>query len=295
LTNHQLYWECHTSLVEEGGMSHLPIVYKRRMQQPQDFWPAMDRDYSNRQLGYASDKIPAITGIMKQLSGDPTNDFLKFGFMPKRVARDILWESDGGQGSTPLTRRVDGNSQLIKDPPSWSWAYWNGSIDFESYLQTATLSNATFSATSADVLLIHGAQCSELQAGAKMTRGIEGPTDIVYSARHSNVLTLMDKESNVVGWGAFDLNPNRTGGNIDEKKVVCALVSTVAWGQAIELNQGHQAANVLLLNVSKSTPGMFCRVGVGQVWDVGSVVWKQDISPLAVASVQEPSHAISTS
>ncbi|EXM03562.1 hypothetical protein FOIG_05272 [Fusarium odoratissimum NRRL 54006] len=78
----------------------------------------MIRDYSNRQLGYANDKIPTITGIMKQLSGDPTNDFLKFGFMPQRVARDMLWESGGGQGTTPLTQRVDADNQVIKDPPS---------------------------------------------------------------------------------------------------------------------------------------------------------------------------------
>ncbi|KAK2055669.1 hypothetical protein LY76DRAFT_648198 [Colletotrichum caudatum] len=293
LTDHQLYWECRTALLEEDGMSHLPVTYKRKALRPQDFWPSMIRDYSGRTLSYDSDKIPAVTGIAKELSGEPNNGFLEFGFMPQRFGRDILWESGGGLGAAALKRREVGGKVLSR-PPSWSWAYWNGSIDFETYLQDATLSSATYSVRD-DVLQIRGAQYAELQAGAKMaTSLIAGPTDIVYSVRREredrekSLLTLKDKGTlDDVGWVSFDVNPNRSGGDADEKKVVSVRVSTTTWTYPGKPDQVQKAANVLILNALKSAPGVYRRVGVGQVWDVNLVDWKQATGPMPVGSFEE--------
>ncbi|KAH8664614.1 hypothetical protein BX600DRAFT_550615 [Xylariales sp. PMI_506] len=304
LTGHQLYWECRTELWEEGGMLHSPISYKNSSvgnENQGSRWQLMVREYSNRELGYYSDKIPAFLGVANQLSehmspgaADP---FVKYGFLGPRIGRDLLWESAAGAGASPLTVLTLNAARkevrkVLPAPHAWSWAFWNGSLDFESYLETATLTTPSDGYTVDDhgILLVLGARMGAAACGAPMasSKSMVGPTDIVYSVSPNNLVGILDgQRTGLIGWAALDRDPDRPGALVSEKDFVLLSVSSTGWGASGDSSgAGHSTANVLVLNKIQIAPGVdgFARVGTGQVWDARTVVWMQTGDKIRIAS-----------
>lgn len=297
LAPHQLYWECRQNLIEEGGMMHLPTVFKRpAAQNAQGFWPAMVREYSRRQLGYYQDKVPAILGIANQLKTHVDDQFPVFGFLAGRVARDLLWESAGGPRGVPLTRLMLTVPEIPKvdSPYAWSWAFWNGTIDFESYLENATLQHqTTYSVTNTGTnngtLWVSNAMTATIGAGMRIqNQELAGQTDIIYTVVHQNLFQMVDlKSRNQIGWCAFDRDPERNGANWNEKnEIVCLSVSHTSWATKDKIPQHKTATNVLMLNSISHVPE-FGRIGVAQIWDNTTVAW-QAFTKAPTLSVRSP-------
>ena len=79
------------------------------------------RNYTSRQLTYASDIINAFEGVAARLRPLFRSDLL-FGIPRSELDSQILWQPDG-----PMTRRRDPQTGLPIFP-SWSWAGWVGKV-----------------------------------------------------------------------------------------------------------------------------------------------------------------------
>jgi len=83
-------------------------------------------EYSRLDLSYAKDKLPAISGIAKQLkstSGPELGDYLA-GLWERNIELDLLWHVTG---SSPIYLR----RPHPRSAPSWSWASVGNQIVFE--------------------------------------------------------------------------------------------------------------------------------------------------------------------
>ena len=81
-------------------------------------WRSTVTRYSLRNLTYTSDKLPAIGGIASQFA-KLTGDIYHAGCWWSSIARDIMFTTSGEEGRVTPYRA-----------PSWSWASYNGRIDW---------------------------------------------------------------------------------------------------------------------------------------------------------------------
>ena len=278
-TKHQVYFECRREIVEECGTRNMTSVYKRlpyyadnqlpynpediRMQLQKN-WQSMIRDYSARDLSFASDKIPAITGIAKQIQGQSKDPAIKFGFFQDRLVVDILWEASG-KSLVPIA------PPLGRDLPTWSWAFWDGKVDWETYLAKAK-PRADLKAFTDGTLQASKARLINIQAGAPVQFNKAQSADwLVYTVNHLVHHMLLDPPASSIGWAAYDSNPHSSGADIDAKKLQCMLVSETIDETDDKGKNGEKkrAFNVLLVSLVGNNPhgNTYIRRGVGQVLD----------------------------
>jgi hypothetical protein len=151
---HQTYWECNSIVVGEwegcgeprassidglleGLIDEWSRPYTSTSTPPWiEPWSTLVERYSNRKLTIASDRLPALAGLARQIA-DHTGDRYCAG----------LWQSSFGYG---LCWACWGPAKtLFKDPsryepekyqgPTWSWASTNGSVRYFSVIEEATL------------------------------------------------------------------------------------------------------------------------------------------------------------
>lgn len=139
-----LYWECHSATYSEGGLSpsetgsgNPSIFSKARLsdvwneEQQGSFsdelerWYACLDEYSNRNLTYSSDKLPAVAGLAKSMHDrTPQLDIYYAGIWKADFVRGLLWRARKlGCLSQPPSYRA----------PSWSWAALEGEIKHDWY------------------------------------------------------------------------------------------------------------------------------------------------------------------
>ncbi|QRD81586.1 heterokaryon incompatibility protein-domain-containing protein [Aspergillus flavus] len=87
-------------------------------------WRRMVQSYTRHNLTYAAkDKLPAISGLAavfdQEFPGHHVGDYLG-GIWRGDIYRGLLWYRDGN--AIDRDRRIEG--------PSWSWASWDGPINF---------------------------------------------------------------------------------------------------------------------------------------------------------------------
>lgn len=159
-----LYWECVTTYASEwspegitpdsrsGDNEYIHVLRKeaagiakedrnRRFENKYHAWHLLAQDYSRRKLTYDSDKVVALSGIIKNLS-EPKKDSCHFGVWEKLLWRDLLWlvytkntilkSFHGSWGTLPPMGPPGQRLSLETDIPSWSWMSVHGSVCFQA-------------------------------------------------------------------------------------------------------------------------------------------------------------------
>ncbi|EPE32859.1 hypothetical protein GLAREA_05871 [Glarea lozoyensis ATCC 20868] len=86
-----------------------------------DHWQTLCSHYSHRELSFASDKLPAISGIAKQTAKRVNSEYLA-GLWRMHLMHDLFWNTKC------LATRPD-----VYRAPSWSWASVEGHIAWPTW------------------------------------------------------------------------------------------------------------------------------------------------------------------
>ncbi|KAH8650588.1 heterokaryon incompatibility protein-domain-containing protein [Tricladium varicosporioides] len=135
-TQSELIFECRTEVVSEDGAKPRGF-YSMGLAQKFSGGGTVERDmywrwhdliesYSIRELTFESDKLPAVSGVAKQIQG-PTDSVYLAGLWKDNLPMELCWSVD----------YVSTNSSLNMQPetyiaPSWCWASVNGALEFVS-------------------------------------------------------------------------------------------------------------------------------------------------------------------
>lgn len=97
-------------------------------------WRHMAVQYSRPMLTFASDKLPALSGLAEQLRRQTGHRYLA-GLRYETLIFDLLWR----RGTAPWVGKVDMDPSLDRTSstwraPSWSWASVNGPVSYDPYL-----------------------------------------------------------------------------------------------------------------------------------------------------------------
>ncbi|RYP89745.1 hypothetical protein DL770_004133 [Monosporascus sp. CRB-9-2] len=122
----------------EGTFAVISIADELKQEGHEFLWMSIIEHYTERQLTFESDKLPALGGIAKLAVLSRGDQYLA-GIRKGSLHRELFWtpavRTDAG-GQNVL--RVSFNSLLdsLNAPtpyiaPSWSWARWKGSIRFD--------------------------------------------------------------------------------------------------------------------------------------------------------------------
>lgn len=187
-------------------------------------WGNMVNSFTNRNLTYASDRLPAISGLANLLKTSPNDEYM-CGLWRDTLARELLWEveSHSSQDGTALSRR-----QEQFQAPSWSWASvtgpiaprrhteqnqenWNEVIDVLDS-STALATANPFGPVKYGLVILHG---SLVPVWLKDTSGTSG-FDLHFSSQTSNSqkvsIQLGEGRCDVIG----DVNYTCTEVNLDD-------------------------------------------------------------------------------
>jgi hypothetical protein len=118
------FWECKASLATEflpEGFSKIyavPILDPHRKKDFRFWWMTVVELYSDANLTFDEDKLPAISGIARRSHEEEGMQYLA-GMWRDQLELDLCWEA------TKLHKRP------IWRAPSWSWASINGRVNME--------------------------------------------------------------------------------------------------------------------------------------------------------------------
>ncbi|KAK5998918.1 hypothetical protein PT974_01302 [Cladobotryum mycophilum] len=104
-------------------------------------WRMIIKSYTSRQLTYASDKLPAASGIASLTPQASTDEYLA-GLWRKPLLIDLLWQAMPCNGRTGMTMTYPSDQQQA---PSWSWASLNHGVlwnHFNQFEPLATVDEA---------------------------------------------------------------------------------------------------------------------------------------------------------
>jgi hypothetical protein len=213
----ELFWECNervscectflnSTASSRRRASHSPkMVHVRAQKNASEAalssrWRSVVSEYTSGQLTYASDKLPAIAGIAKQLmSRMPPQKYLA-GLWERSLVHDLIW-------------RVDSPCALAGElsTPSWSWASVLGPVSYPAIEDSD--SDAVSAAVTVDIV---DADCSSATSdtlvnctsGFIVLRGGLVPTRLQNYVTRDSYATS-DKEKNnfgvsVLGGGRFN-------------------------------------------------------------------------------------------
>ncbi|ETS86568.1 hypothetical protein PFICI_00396 [Pestalotiopsis fici W106-1] len=122
----QLYYECDNGIVSEDGSrqtrlhGNLPRPHQKIVQSDKEnlhtLWYSLVWEYGERDLTYATDKLPAMSGLARVLSTRIGADYVA-GIWSDALIDGLAWQS------------LDSGQPALQDPyvgPSWSWASYGG-------------------------------------------------------------------------------------------------------------------------------------------------------------------------
>ncbi|KAK4159284.1 heterokaryon incompatibility protein-domain-containing protein [Cladorrhinum sp. PSN259] len=131
---HEMIWECSTSCTCECGQakdSHLGLSkaqFHDLISSPwgekwPNAWRRMIIQYSALHLTYASDKLPALSGLADQIQRSSNQTYIA-GMWQETLVLDMCWYLPRIAGKPP--KRPYATYQA----PSWSWASVNGPVEY---------------------------------------------------------------------------------------------------------------------------------------------------------------------
>lgn len=117
----ELVWECATNMTCECGrldaykstikMKHGKVISAGSIEAVASRWREMVGEYSGMKLTYESDRLPALSGLAKQIQNFRTGRYIA-GLWEDSLTTDLLWHSQ-----TPASNRLK-----VWRAPTWSWA-----------------------------------------------------------------------------------------------------------------------------------------------------------------------------
>ncbi|KAK6822847.1 HET-domain-containing protein [Apiospora arundinis] len=128
-TKLQVYWECQELVASEqwpSGEMNLELMAKPTLQaghraDMRENWNKLVATYSSCQLTYQSDKLPAISGMVRALQ-DITGDVCVGGLWKNDLAYQLCWKHDVHPDNTGRTTTAG------RAAPTWSWANFRGPV-----------------------------------------------------------------------------------------------------------------------------------------------------------------------
>lgn len=127
-SRHEVQWSCRTEIGcqcrligGDGTTGSIPQALSVQ-QDPFRFWAEMVSFYSQRGLTYLNDKLPAISGLAREVQRFTSADYIA-GIWLQDLKRNLSWTPEDEVTSCPSTYRA----------PSFSWA----SIDSPVFMHTA--------------------------------------------------------------------------------------------------------------------------------------------------------------
>lgn len=231
-----------------NNMEHISVgpIYRR--------WCLIIEDYMRRDLTKSKDKLPALSGLAKEIQ-KRTHDQYLAGFWREGLHLELLW-----------TARFDG---ILSHPPqyrapSWSWASVDGPIrwdDFSAQIHKHTRPQFTFLGANLepDGDDPNGAVKDgwiELSSAVRRATYVDDtahPEDLLTSSLISSK-KILDADGNSIGRGLLDL-PTKL-----PTPVLCLRISFY------ENEQGSVSNRYGVLLIKKSvSSGSFERIGAGVI------------------------------
>jgi len=126
----ELLFECQEKLISEDGnpigdnQTSLISHFRRTLgTSPQQLWRFSTTAYSQRNLSFVADKLPALSGVASRLQQATGFHYLA-GLWKETLLEDLLWTSWGWE-------EYD-KPPLVLEAPSWSWASIHGGVAFQA-------------------------------------------------------------------------------------------------------------------------------------------------------------------
>lgn len=135
-----IIFECQTHRRSEDQLPPYPQLYSNILGQVDDSlkWRMIVQQYTSRQLTYASDKLPAISGVASLTPQASRTPYLA-GLWQESLLIDLMWQAN------PAPKEVLAYPKDQLTAPSWSWASLNRAVvhnDFKSFTPLVTLVHA---------------------------------------------------------------------------------------------------------------------------------------------------------
>ena len=134
-----LIFECQTHRRSDDTPPPYPLVYPGTLGHVSDErrWRLIVQSYTSRQLSFASDKLPAVAGIVSLMPQATRSRYLA-GLWSHSLLEDLLWNvmPSSARSTTVMTYRFE-----EQQSPSWSWAslkqgvLWNEMHNFEPLVE----------------------------------------------------------------------------------------------------------------------------------------------------------------
>jgi hypothetical protein len=136
-TQSELIFECKTEVISEDGARPRGLYTMGLAQKlssgggkendPYGCWHDLIESYSIRELTFGSDKLPAVSGVAKQIQ-ERTNSAYLAGLWKENLPMELCWSVD--YVSTDSSPILQSETYIA---PSWSWASVNGALNFVSH------------------------------------------------------------------------------------------------------------------------------------------------------------------
>ena len=122
LAKEQLYWECNTVFLSEDGDEDRQDLgtkdFKHQLSDPENDWTSTLEHYSRLSLTFDTDRLPAISAVVKRMQPLREDDTYIVGMWLSSLLRDLVWHV-----VTAPTRPRPEDSY-----PTWSWVSVNNGI-----------------------------------------------------------------------------------------------------------------------------------------------------------------------
>jgi hypothetical protein len=100
--------------------SHSEALTHRDPKYIQNYWREVVKDCSSLELSFGKDKLPALSGVAKQIQTLRLEDEYLAGLWKNTLIDDLRWYAIHGGGVRPTVWRA----------PTWSWASVDGDVSF---------------------------------------------------------------------------------------------------------------------------------------------------------------------
>ncbi|KAF2170602.1 hypothetical protein M409DRAFT_51613 [Zasmidium cellare ATCC 36951] len=135
-----IIFECQTHRRSEDQLAPYPQLYSNVLGQVDDGakWRMIVQQYTSRQLTYASDKLPAISGVASLMPQASRTRYIA-GLWEESLVLDLMWQAN------PAPKEVLAYPPDELTAPSWSWACLNRKVvhnPFKSFTPLATVISA---------------------------------------------------------------------------------------------------------------------------------------------------------
>ncbi|KAH9225021.1 heterokaryon incompatibility protein-domain-containing protein [Leptodontidium sp. 2 PMI_412] len=150
-TSKELFWECNEWRNCECGHSSEPIeeddeASSRSVRKPEIFgtlsppelrqsWNDIIMKFTERQLGYDEDKLPALSGLANQfakvqgLATEEKDEYLA-GHWRSNLAISLLWNVEDDRSRDMRDKEIVYRRPKVWRAPSWSWAAVEGPVTY---------------------------------------------------------------------------------------------------------------------------------------------------------------------